>query len=134
MTTLGRPEFKPTLAQRKQVELLIGCGMTQDNIARVIGICKHTLEKHFPDELATGPAKAHAHALGLLKASAEKGNVSAQKKLVEITAGPATGQAGAGQPMGKKQQLEQEAKTAGDGTPWGEYLSFGRQHQKEHAK
>lgn len=82
----GRPPFVPTAKQRADVELCIACGMSQVNTARALGIAKDTLEKHFADEIAYGPARQHLRAINLLMASAEKGNVSAQKKLAEMTA------------------------------------------------
>lgn len=59
--------FAPTDEQRKQVEILVGLGLTYDEIASVIisprtktGISKMTLQKYFPVEIAAGagPVKA----------------------------------------------------------------------------
>ena len=56
----GRPAYKPTDAERGQVEAMAAYGIPQDEIALVVGIAKNTLRKHFEDELATGATKANA--------------------------------------------------------------------------
>ena len=53
-------KFKPTKAERKEVARLISVGITQEQVAMVIGITKPTLEKHFRDELDTAMIKAHS--------------------------------------------------------------------------
>lgn len=56
----GRPAHAPTDKDRKQVESLAGFGIPQAEIARLIGISIHTLEKHYREELDTGASKANA--------------------------------------------------------------------------
>jgi hypothetical protein len=63
----GRPEFRPTEDQRRQVELMVGYGIEQERICRVIinpstklPIAKHTLEKAFADEIRTASVKVDA--------------------------------------------------------------------------
>lgn len=58
----GRPEFKPTDAERKQVEALSGYGLPIDQIAVLVrdGIHVETLRKHFATELVSGKSKANA--------------------------------------------------------------------------
>jgi predicted transcriptional regulator len=109
--------------------------MSRQEIAMALGICDKTLEKHFESELQHGRARKRAEAVGLLYASARKGNVSAQKKLVEIT-GTAAAAAeweaaeGIGKPppnrkLGKKEEQAIAAQTAGQGTEWGDDLVPG---------
>ncbi|MBE1208121.1 hypothetical protein [Aminobacter carboxidus] len=85
MAGRGRPPFKPTPALRRKVEELVSCGMSKDECARAIGCSTPTLEKYFEEELANGVAKKRAEVIGLLYREAKKGNVTAQKKLEEMT-------------------------------------------------
>jgi hypothetical protein len=57
----GQPPFKPTDAERKQVEALSGYGLPIEQIAVLIrnGIDADTLRKHFSEELISGKAKAN---------------------------------------------------------------------------
>lgn len=57
---MGRPAFKPTDAQRRQVKAMCAYGIPQEDIARVLAVDPKTLRKHFPDELATGSTEANA--------------------------------------------------------------------------
>lgn len=132
----GRPPFAPTTAQRRQVGELLACSMSKKDIARVLGIHEETLEKHFGEELATGAAKRRAEVIGLLFKNARAGNVSAQKKLEEMS-GQAVAAASfdqpeagrraappAAKPKGKKEAAAEAALTAGQGSDWGEDLAF----------
>ncbi len=57
----GQPPFKPTDAERKQVEALSGYGLPIEQIAILVrdGIDGDTLRKHFAQELISGKAKAN---------------------------------------------------------------------------
>lgn len=112
---------------------MLACGESQSVIARAIGCDPDTLRKHFADELANGLAKRRREVVELLFKNARKGNVSAQKKLEDMTrvAGAAAAFTGATdgadktakQPkLGKKEQAAQEATNAGTGTEWGDDL------------
>jgi transposase-like protein len=126
----GRPEFQPTAELRDKVELLRACGMSVEDIARAIGIARTTLEKHFSEELQMGPARKRAEFMGWLTESAKKGNVSAQKKLIELVDAKAAREereefldaASVKTKVGKKEQAAIDAQTAGDGTGWERYL------------
>ena len=78
---MGRPGFKPTAQQRKDVKLFVACGMSEPRIASVIGIAKNTLRKHFTDELRDGREIEMAANLRRLRKAADKGNVTAMKQL-----------------------------------------------------
>jgi predicted transcriptional regulator len=80
----GRPSFKPTAAHSRKVEELLACGMSQEDISRVLGITKPTLEKYFPEEIATGAARKRAELYGLMWKGARKGSASAQRRLYDI--------------------------------------------------
>ncbi|GBD48089.1 hypothetical protein [Methylopila sp. Yamaguchi] len=81
----GRPAFKPTLALRRTVEQLVSVGESHESVARAVGCSRETLEKHFVDELATGASRKRREVVDLLYKSARAGNVSAIKKLEEMT-------------------------------------------------
>jgi hypothetical protein len=123
----GRPAFKPTATQRREVEELISCGMKRDDIARAIGISPNTLEKHFPEELATGASRKRAEVIRMLYRNARGGNVSAQRKLEEMTARAGL-EADFNEPaprkQGKKEAAAEAALTAGQGSDWGSDLAF----------
>ena len=57
----GQPPFKPTDAERRQVEALSGYGLPIEQIAVLVrdGIDSDTLRKHFREELISGKAKAN---------------------------------------------------------------------------
>lgn len=56
----GRPSHAPTDKSRREVEALSGYGIPEHEIARVVGISKPTLLKHYRDELDQGITKANA--------------------------------------------------------------------------
>ena len=58
----GRMAFKPTEAERKQVEAMSGYGLPIEQIAVLVrgGIDTDTLRKHFATELVAGKAKANS--------------------------------------------------------------------------
>src|SRR5919107_4365711 len=56
----GRPPHQPTEATRKQVKALAAYGVPQDEIGKVIGISKPTLERHYREELDRGEVEANA--------------------------------------------------------------------------
>ena len=58
----GQPPFKPTDAERKQVEAMSGYGLPIEQIAVLVrdGIDADTLRKHFAQELVSGKAKANS--------------------------------------------------------------------------
>lgn len=133
----GRPPFRPTPVQRQQVEDAAILGASQDDIARVLGIDRNTLVKYFQPELSKAALHLRIEAMGQLRRSAKKGNVSAQKKLADwsesLIAAQEQGKDQDGNPaapkkrgvkLGKKEQAQLEAKNAGDGNEWGEDLKF----------
>lgn len=57
---MARRSHKPEPSLRRQVEAMAAYGVTEPDIARVIGIDPKTLRKHYRDELATGHIKANS--------------------------------------------------------------------------
>ena len=53
-------KHEPTPQQRKMVESMSAYGIPQEDIAKVVGIDRKTLAKHYRDELDTATAKANA--------------------------------------------------------------------------
>jgi hypothetical protein len=56
-TQVARPRFKVTAENRNAVEKMAAIGVSEENIAKVIGIDPKTLRKHFRLELPRGAAK-----------------------------------------------------------------------------
>ena len=57
---MARQPHQPDDKSRKQVLLMSGIGLTQDQIARVMLVSDETLRKYYSDELETGAAKMNA--------------------------------------------------------------------------
>ena len=74
----GKPALKPTDEDRKFVTLMAIAGITKETIARVMGMDKKTLNKHFEKALDESVHMAHAKIVGALYNNALKGNVAAQ--------------------------------------------------------
>lgn len=74
---VGRPTFKPTIEQRKQVETLSGMGLPQEQIGALIGCSDDTLRKYFEDEILKGRAKANAKIAQTLFSKATGGDTTA---------------------------------------------------------
>lgn len=123
----GRPEFKPTKAQRANVEIAAGGGMPHEEIALALGITRPTLRKHFEDELTRGAMvrRIDVH-VATYDAATVKRNASAARQYLSGTpeaAAPApdpvpAGDGAAAPELGKKAAANEAAKTAADGTAW----------------
>jgi len=70
---VARPEKKPTNEQKKQVQTLAGYGLNQEQIARVLDMCRQTLAKHCAQELERGKDLAFAQATTALFNNIKKG-------------------------------------------------------------
>jgi len=66
MVLRGRPAFQPTTEQRKNVEVMVGLGITEEKICLIVRdrrdkpISRNSLRKHFKKELETGATKLNA--------------------------------------------------------------------------
>ena len=66
MAMRGRPAFQPTDEQRKNVQVMVGLGITEENICLLVRdrrdkpISRNSLRKHFKKELETGATKLNA--------------------------------------------------------------------------
>jgi hypothetical protein len=129
---MARPSFKPTAAQRRQVAIAAGGGMSHEEIALGMGIARNTLEKHFNSELSTGAYAKRLEVLQAIHAAAKKGNMTAARAYLaadpRLFAPPAVAE----QPsepaepkkpaVGKKEQANIDAVSAAVGTEWGDLL------------
>lgn len=70
---MARPVKKPTEEQRKQIQTLAGFGLTQEQIARVIGIDRKTLAKYCSEDYAKGKDIALTQAVQSLFHNIKKG-------------------------------------------------------------
>lgn len=76
----GHPPFRPNAEQRRMVEAMSSCGVTQAEIATVLDINERTLRKYFREELDKATAKANTKvALNLFKQATkdEQGSTTA---------------------------------------------------------
>ncbi|HWV44106.1 hypothetical protein [Pseudorhodoplanes sp.] len=74
----GRKPYTPTPEQRKQVETMSAYGIPGAEIAKVLGIHRATLDRHYREELDRASTMANAKVAGFLYKNAEAGNVTAQ--------------------------------------------------------
>lgn len=74
----GRPPHVPTEENRKNVKNLSGLGVTEEQIAKYIGIGRKTLDKYYSDDLELGRLEANVTISKSLFQSAREGNTTAQ--------------------------------------------------------
>jgi hypothetical protein len=102
--------------------------MAHEEIALALGIARNTLEKHFELELSTGAHQRRMEVLVAQFRAAKKGNVAAQKAFLQNSPAlaappPPEAEAAARKPaLGKKEQAQADAQTAGAGTEWADLL------------
>jgi hypothetical protein len=73
----GRPSFKPTDQQRRDVLQYAAVGIGQDEMCVALGISLPTLHKYFRTELDTGAIKANAVIGGSIFNAGRNGNMQA---------------------------------------------------------
>jgi transposase-like protein len=128
MSKRGRPAFKPTATQRRIVREMKSVGESDERVAQALGIDSNTLRKHFRTQLDHGLAIQRREIVAMLYTSARSGNVSAMKRLEELSrvAGAAAHFVDEVAPkppeLGKKEAAAQAALTAGDNSDWGDDL------------
>jgi len=85
---MPRPKLDPSQEQRKRVKSLSAVGITQEEIARQIGVrSPKTLRKHFREELDRGAIEANASVAGALYNKAMAGDTGAQKFWLQCRGG-----------------------------------------------
>jgi hypothetical protein len=81
----GRPAWSPSIEDRLAIEQMKFVGESENVIARALKIDVATLRKHCAEELKNGHANRRKEVIGLLFSAAKDGNVSAQRKLEEMS-------------------------------------------------
>lgn len=113
----------PTDEQRKQVEAMAAYGIPELDIARVIGIDRSVLRKHYRDELETAHVKANTRvADNLFKIATGTGReaVTAAIFWLKVRAGWSEyAPSPLPPPLGKKEQAQIDAVASAHGTEWG---------------
>jgi hypothetical protein len=126
---MARPPHKPTEANRKQVDAMIGYGIPEFDVARVLGITVATMFKYYRNEIETAAIRANAAVAQSLWRMATNGNVAAAifwaKTRMRWTEPPREF-VQLGDTTTKKEQAMEAARTAGEGTPWAELLQSER--------
>lgn len=121
----GRPPFKPTKAQRDDVETMKADGWSNERIALQLRISRPTLEKVLADELQYGRDKVQLEILKNLRKLAKK-NASAAKQFNDriAIAGAVMPEAPPKPPkLGKKEQQQIDAESPDLSTEMGELLA-----------
>jgi len=126
MAERGRPPHEPTEKDRKVVESMASYGIPEKDIARVIGIAVDTLEKWYRYELDTAHVKANSMvAQSLFQKAMGTGNgaVAACIFWLKCRARWVEPKPWDEAPVGRKEQLQQAAATAGGAsTEWADDL------------
>ncbi|RAI44716.1 helix-turn-helix domain-containing protein [Rhodoplanes roseus] len=127
----GRPSFAKTKENQELVCLLRASGWTQQRICRYLGCDEKTLRKYFSRELEEGADRIEGMALEVLLKKMRLGDRLSATKLLELIddkgnpAPPVPRAAPKEAPLGKKAQLEAEARTGHSATGWGDLLEGG---------
>lgn len=112
----GRPRYRPSENDRRQVRTLTGMGLTHDEISHVIGIAAPTLRKYFRHELDVGQIEANAQVAASLFRQAT--HATKPNAIVGIFWMKARGgwrdHDSAGQ-LGKKEQQQEQAQATAQG-------------------
>jgi hypothetical protein len=119
----GRPEFKPTAAQRAQVKAMAAYGVPQFDIASVIGCTPPTLRKHFWREIETAAVEANAKVAQTLFRVATEGTGKESVTACIFWLKCRAGWRDVSTEPGKKEGQREAATSAGFGTDWGDDLS-----------
>ena len=121
---------EPTEKDRKSVEAMASYGIPEMDIARVIGISAPTLRKWYSYELETGHIKANslvAQSLFQKATGNGQGAVTACIFWLKVRAGWVEPRPWDDPPMGRKEQLQAAAATAGGtGTEWANDLEVSQ--------
>jgi hypothetical protein len=128
----GRPSFVPTAEQRANVEAMAGYGIPHEKICSLVNnpqtgkpITEPTLRLHFRTELNRGGTKANARvAESLFRKATGDGPGSVIAAIFWLKTRAGWREYDSVVAAGKKEQVNEEAKTAGHGTGWAGDLDF----------
>jgi hypothetical protein len=104
------------------VEVLAGYGVTQLEIARVVGISGPTLRRAYRQELDRGLAVVHAKLIGNLLRLTDGSDGTALRAIMFSLRCRFGWSEGLPEPEGKKAIRNRRAHTAHEGTEWAEVL------------
>lgn len=127
--TAGRPQHAPTDQTRRQIEMMVAFGNTQDQICQIMGFSLPTLHKHYRAELDLGMVKAsNAVAMNLWRQATKDDPRSVRAAEIWLTnragwSAYAPKAEPKPEPLGKKEIAQLEAETAGVGTEWGHLVN-----------
>lgn len=124
MNRTGRPSFTPTDEQRRMVRSMAAYGVHQEDIARVIGINSTTLRKYFFAEIDTAAVEANAKvAQTLFKMATDPTHPRSAICAIFWLKTRARWTEAVPNEVGKKEQVEINARTAERGSRWDELLN-----------
>lgn len=107
----GRPPFSPTDHDRERVQTLIAGGLSEDDIASVVGVSRNTLRKSFGKELGAGRAKRRAAIVEHLYEAATSGSVAAMRQFLTLL--DQGSDLPAERRLGKKERQQRDAEQVG---------------------
>lgn len=116
----GRPPYEPTEKDKKFVIAMAAAGIEQLEIARALDITKPTLRKHFRRELDTGQTIAVTEVAKSLfnMATGKNGPANVTAAIFYLKARAGWSDQAADKKQGKKEQEEENAKTASSSGPF----------------
>lgn len=117
----GRPAHVPTDESRRMVEVLAGYGVTQLEIAHVVGVSAPTLRRAYREELDRGLA-VHAKLIGNLLRLADGRDGTALRAIMFSLRCRFGWREASPELEGKKAIRNRRAHTAHEGTEWAEVL------------
>lgn len=122
---MSRPAHEPTQQSRQTVEALAGFAIPTAKIADVLDISQPTLLKHYSREIQRGAAVVESNLVGNLMRIAKGSDGTALKAIMfalncrfgwsQYVPRPDVKE----EPLGKKEQAEREARSAHEGSDWG---------------
>lgn len=137
----GRPPYEPTERDRNKIKLLLALGWSISRMANAIAVSPATLKRYFRAELKQRDAmrdRLDARRFEIAMEQANAGNVAALKELgkmidrsdmMDIDRQLREAQSDApkktSDKLGKKEAAAEAAKTAGEGSEWGNDLLPG---------
>lgn len=126
---------------RRDVEQMVACHVPHEQIAISIGCNRDTLYKYFDDNLKHGLARRRREIIELMFRSARKGNIGAQRKIMELVDTGMVAQdmlervsevlpkAATEPKLGKKERAVKDASEPDVSTPLGELMAMRQRGQ-----
>ena len=137
----GRPPYETTETDRNKIKLLLALGWSIERMANGIGVSPATVKRYFRAELKQRDAmrdRLDARRFELAMEQANAGNVAALKelgKMIErsdlmsaddrLRRAQETRKPAKEEKLGKKELQREAARTAGEGSSWGNDLLPG---------